>query len=170
MTSRPTCRPAGLEQRLHLLAGRPRVGGGLQHDQLAALGDLGQRPAGAQQRAEVGLAVGGQRRRHADEHRVGAGQRRVVGLGVDLVQHRRQPLGGDVLDVGLPGADGRDLGVVDVDGDDVLARLGEGHRQRQPHVAQSDDSDRHRALTIHRVLAAQAPGLVRAHGAPRRTD
>jgi len=78
---------------------------------------LGWRPAAAQ----VGLAVGRQRRGHADEDRVGAGEDAVVGVSLYPLQRRLQTLGRDVLDVGLTGPDRRHLVVVDVHGDHRLA-------------------------------------------------
>ena len=63
--------------------------------------------AAASSGPEVGLAVLGQRGRDADQHRVGL---REVGVAVgrpDLRQHRLQPLGRDVLDVGVAVGDRR---------------------------------------------------------------
>ena len=59
------------------------------------------------------------------------------------VEHGLEALGGDVLDVRPALAQDADLGLVDVDPDDVEPRLGEADRQRQPDVAQSDDPDAH---------------------------
>ena len=42
-----------------------------------------------------------------------------------------------------PSRSAADLGLVDVDADDVDAGLGEADRQRQPDVTQSDDPDAH---------------------------
>ena len=67
-----------LEQRRDALAGRTRVGRGLQHHQLPRLQDLRQRARGVDQRPEIRLAVARQRRRHAHQHRVGLGQPRVA--------------------------------------------------------------------------------------------
>ena len=59
------------------------------------------------------------------------------------LEHRAEALGGDVLDVRVALAQGGDLGLVDVDPDDVEPGFGETDRQRQPDIAQSDDSDAH---------------------------
>ena len=62
---------ARFEERQHLFPGRPRVGGRLEHDEVAraqALGDLLHR---AEHDGEVGLAVDRERRRQRDEDGVG---------------------------------------------------------------------------------------------------
>ena len=79
------------------------------------------------ERPQVGLSVGRQRRGYADEDRIGAGERREVRPRLDLGQHRLQALGRDVLDVGRAGLDGRDLALVQVNGNDVLAGFGKGN-------------------------------------------
>ena len=71
-------------------------------------------------------------------------------------QHRAQPLGGDVLDVGLAGLDRRDLALVDVDRDDVLARLRERDDERQTHVSETDDADRHDGSRRYRASLMRA--------------
>ena len=110
-------RPGASSSGTQLLARGARIGGRLEHDQLAALDDVGQRARGVEQRPQVGLAVRRQRRRDADEHRVGLGQRRVVASWRSMRrQHGAQTLGRDVLDVGLAGLRSRaTLRVVDVD-------------------------------------------------------
>ena len=56
---------------------------------------------------------------------------------------RAQPLGGDVLDVGVPVADALDLARVDVECDHAMTFLGKGNRQRQADVAEAHDSYKH---------------------------
>ena len=111
------------------------------------------------QRAEVGLAVRGQRRRDADEDRVAARERLGVGGRLDAVGDGREALGGDVLDVGVAVADRADLARVGVEADDVVARLGEGDGERQAHVAEADDPDGHSAASVGKrpVRAARSP-------------
>ena len=65
--------------------------------------------------------------------------------------HGAEALGGDVLDVRAALAQRGDLGLVDVDADDVEPGLGEADRQRQPDVAHSDDSDAHARDTYSTV-------------------
>ena len=64
-----------LEDRREVLARRPGEARGLEDHELAGLQHAGERVGGGLQRPEVGLAIGGQRRRHADQHRVAARER-----------------------------------------------------------------------------------------------
>ena len=139
----PTTSPLRLEQRQHLLARRPRVGRGLQHDELALLERSRASAAAAASsgpRSGSRLAVSG------------------VGTQISIASVRasgakcvcasiwsgtaRQALRADVLHVGLTGADRRHLGVVHVDRDHVLACLGESDRERQTDVAHESDHSR----------------------------
>ena len=63
--------------------------------------------------------------------------------GQDPVEDCLKPLGGDVLDVGLAGFDRGDLAGVNIDGDDVLARLGKRHDEREPHVSKPNYPNGH---------------------------
>ena len=144
-----------LQQRQQALARRAGVGRRLEHDELAGLQHPRQGAAGVQQRAEVGLAVGGQRGRHADEHRLGVGELGRARGRMDALQARLQALGRDVLDVGAPVTQRLDLARVDVEADDVPARLGERDGERQTDVAESDDADAH---ARERRGAVGAPG------------
>ena len=53
-------------------------------------------------------------------------------------------LGGNVLDVALAALSRSTRLGVDVEADDLVARLPEGDGQRQPDVSEPDDSDLHR--------------------------
>ena len=140
--SRPAAQAGLLEQRRDALARRAGIGGRLEHHQLVRLQHLGERARRVEQRAEVGLAVGRQRRRHADRapRRPGQAARSAWWHGCDR-RRSRSCVGGDVLDVGVAGRDRLDLARVDVDGDDVAALLRERHGERQADVAESDDAD-----------------------------
>ena len=70
--SRPGREPGLFEQRHEPLPGRARVRRRLQHDQLPLAQHARQRGGGVDHRPQVGLAVLGQRRRHADHDRVDA--------------------------------------------------------------------------------------------------
>ena len=98
--SRPGGQARLLEDRLQALAGRAGVGGRLEHDELALAQDRGQRAPGVGDVAEVGLALVGERRRHADQDRVAVGE--LAGSVVTRMSGRRprQALVGDVLDLG----------------------------------------------------------------------
>ena len=122
----------------------PGEGRRLEHDELALRDHAGERPGGAEQRAEVGLAVAVQRRGDADEDRLGPVQ--VDGARGEARAVRRPPA---AARTGCPRcASARRAGRctlrrVDVDADDVLAGLGERDGERQPDVAQADDADAH---------------------------
>jgi hypothetical protein len=62
------------QDRLEHLDGGAGEGGRLQHDQLARPQHGGQGLGGLDHVAQVGRVVRGDRGRHADQHRVGAGQ------------------------------------------------------------------------------------------------
>ena len=140
-----------LEQGHQPLAGGARIGGRLEHDQLAGLEHLGQRLRRGVERPEVGLAVLVQRRRDADDDGVGLGQVGVAIGGPDPGQHRAQTFRRDVLDVGVAGGDGRDLQRIDVERDDIVAGLGERDRQRQPDVSEAYDPYFHAGLSLEVV-------------------
>jgi hypothetical protein len=72
-----------LEDRQDALARGAGIGGGLQDDQLAGLQDVGDDLRGAEQRPEVGLAIGRQRRRDADDDRVAGAETGGAGRGLD---------------------------------------------------------------------------------------
>ncbi len=137
----PRRQPRRFEQRRDPLARRTRVGRRLQHDQLPRLQDIGQRARGVDQRPQIRLAVGRERRRHADQHRVGLRQPRVARGGVDPLGDLAQLFGGDILDVGVPRLDRLDLALVEIDRDHVAALPRERHRERQAHIAQPDDAN-----------------------------
>ena len=124
---------------------RPRIGGRLQHHQLLGLQDPGQRAGGIDQKGQIGLTGAGQRRRHADDHRVTRGQIRIVGAGPQVAGDPSQRLLGDVLDIAAPLAESRHLATVAVQPDDLVPLLGEGDGKRQADVAEPDHADLHAA-------------------------
>ncbi len=132
-----------LEQRHQALARGAGVGGGLEHHELVLLQDPGQRRGGAHERPEVGLAVLGEGRRHGDDDHLDRRQVRVAAGGVQQAGDRLQALGGDVLDVALAALERGDLALVGVDADDLVALLGDGYRQGEAYVPESDDSRFH---------------------------
>jgi hypothetical protein len=97
---------------------------------------------------QVGRARLGQRRRHADRQRVEPGDHVVVRAGRQLALEARVAVRGHVDEVGAPLLDRADAVLGHVDADDVVARLGEGHRERESGVAEADHAD---------------PGLVRGN-------
>ena len=136
---------ARLEQRRDPLARRARVGGRLEHDQLALLQPRSDLLAPRSSRiVRSGSRWSRERRRQRDEDRVGALQLVVVGgraqqAGVDVLL---QLLGRDVLDVALAAVQLRRRGrpgrrrarrVWPASGEDV--------RERHADVAGSDDGD-----------------------------
>ena len=163
--------PALLEQRRDPLAGGAGVRRRLDHDELAGLQDAAQRPGRRHQRAEVRLAVGRQRCRHADEHRVAARERLRVAGGLDAIGDGGEPVGRDVLDVRLATADAVDLARVRVECGDVVAGLRERDGERQPDVAQAHDSDVHSVGSVGTpstgsTIAPRAPRARPPHAVP----
>src|SRR6185437_5811922 len=70
-------------------------------------------------------------------------------------EHRPQPLWGNVLDVRIAGSQLPGLAWIGVHSDHIAALLGEGHRKRQPHIAEPDDADgRHRRGVYARPVTA----------------
>ena len=140
----PGLEPASLlEDRLHDLARRARVGRRLEHDELARLEVRGDRVRGALDVAEVGLALLRQRRRESDQDRVGLPELLVVeGRGDPAVRDERlERFGGDVLDVASPGVDPLDDLGDDVDEQDALPGICEGLCKRQADIAGADDGN-----------------------------
>ena len=138
-------RQAGLlQQRGEALARGAGVGGRLEHHQLARLQHVGERRAGVDQRLQIRLAVGGQRRRHRHHDGVDLGQVGVARRRGEALRDRLQALVGDVLDVRGPLVERPDHAGVDVHAHHVVPRLREGDDQRQTHVPKPDYSDLHR--------------------------
>ena len=132
-----------LEERDQPLAGRAGIGGGLEHHELTALEHARHGRGGAQDRAEVGLAVARERRGHADDHGVAAGELRVARGREKPVADRFQARLGHVLHVALVALERRDLADVRVHAHHRVSRLAERDGQRQADVPHSDDADLH---------------------------
>ena len=142
-------RQAGrLEQRQHFLVGRARIGGRLEHDQLALAQARGNRLGRVVDVRQVGFAVGAERRRDADENRVALRQ------AVEVRGHREptavdgrlDPVRADVPNVGLAARQGVDLLCVDVQPEHAEARLLEHEGEGESDVALPDDADDRRAV------------------------
>ena len=132
-----------LEQGTEDVAGRPRIRGRLEHDQVA-LAEVGaDRAGGALDVGEVRLALDRQRRRHRDHDGVGVGDHGEVGGRGDRsrLDERLQLVGGDVPDVAFAAVDRVDDVLEHVDEHDLLARLGEGLGVRHADVAGADHGD-----------------------------
>ena len=154
------------EERREHLAGRARVRGALEADELAAPHMAGQLDRRVLDERQVGLAIGVQRRRQADDAGRAVLGGRVVGGGRKqaLVDDRHQRLVGDVDDVRGAGLDGAATIGVGLDTDDLDARLGEGHCEGQADVAHADDCDLHFCAPVRGV------GRVAGRRGDRATD
>ena len=150
----PTAR---LEDRLHDLARRARVGRRLEHDDVAALQDLADRVRGALDVAQVGLTLRRQRRRQGDQDRLRLPQLLVVGRRRDpaRLDVGREPFRGHVLDVAVAVVEGFHQLGDDVDDEHAPARIGKCLRQRDADVTGSHDSD---------VIGERAPARLLGHG------
>ena len=127
-----------LAERTHR---RSRIGGRLEDEELALADVLAQVAGGRKHGAEVRVLRRVDRRRHADEDRIGLGDP-CLALGRDAeaaAQRGAEPLVGDVVDRRPPGPDRPDARLRDVDPLDLEARLGERDGQGQPDVAEADD-------------------------------
>ena len=87
----PALEPAGLEARQELLAGRARVGGGLEHDQLPGPQAAGDLLGGRADVGEVGLAVPPERGGDADDDGVALAEAVEVGGGLDAAAREGAP-------------------------------------------------------------------------------
>jgi hypothetical protein len=135
--------PRFLEQGDEALAGGARVRGRLEHDELFPLEDVGQGRPRRDQRAEIRLAVAGERRGHGDDHGLDRGQLRVARRGPELSREAGDPLRGDVLDVALARLDRGDSARIRVDPHHLVTLVAEGRREREAHVAEPDYPDLH---------------------------
>jgi hypothetical protein len=128
-----------LGARAHLLVGGAGVGGALQRQELPGPQVRQQRVHRARDVAHVRLARLRERRRHADDERVGARGERVVRGGLEAALERLgDAFGGHRADVAAALAERLDLRRVDVEADRAEAGLGEAAHERQAHVAQAD--------------------------------
>src|SRR5581483_9906702 len=134
---------AGLEHGLQDLARRARIRRRLEHDDLPLLQMGRDRAGGALDVAEIGLALGRERRRHGDDDGGAVGDDGEIGRrgNETRVDEPLQVLGGDVADVALAAIDRVDDGLLDVDEHDALSGVGKRLRMRHADVAGADDGD-----------------------------
>ena len=134
-----------LQQRPEALARRARVGGRLEHDELALLEHVRQRRAGVDQRLEVRLAVvrsaaSAPRRR---PRRPWPGRRSAAWRGsAPRSPGASRPSTSSMCE--RPSPSDATTRAFDVDAHHLVPRLREGDDQRQAHVSEPDDPDLHR--------------------------
>src|ERR1051325_22979 len=92
---------------------------------------------------QIGLALPGQRRRHAQDDRIDLGEpAEIVGCGKALLAPQpRDALGLDMTDIGTAGIQDIDLVAVDIEAERREAFLDRGPQQWQPDIAETDNSD-----------------------------
>ena len=154
-----------LEDRLHLLARRSRIGRRLEDHEVPFAQTSRDLLGGGDEDAQVGLALPRQRRRKRDEDGVGVAQLVVVRRRGDeaVFDERLQHVRRDVLDVALAGVELRDAVGVHVDEQHGLAGVGEGARERQADVARTDDGN----VALHRVgIVAASTCAIRSEAWP----
>ena len=133
----------GLKQRCEFLTRGARVGGALQHHQLA-LGQVpGERLGGAEHGAQVGLAVFIEWRGQTDDDRLHIAHAIPGGGCLDkaLLHQRREAWRRNVFDVRLAGIHLCHAWNRRIEPQHGHSRLGKHHGERQPHVAEADDAD-----------------------------
>ena len=134
----------GQERQDHL-AGRARIGGALEHHELAGPQPRGDGLGRIDDVGEVRLARVGQRSRDADDDDVGLIQPLEVDRGLESVlAHLADHRVGDVPDVAFAALEPGDLDRVDVEAQDRDPAVAERSGQREADVAQADDPDTHR--------------------------
>jgi hypothetical protein len=151
---------AGLGQRLdQQVAGGADVAGRGEDDRLPATGVTADRLAGAAQGGEVRSAVGVDRGRHADHHRVGLAEPRLVAGQVELrlVEGDQEPLVVGRRQVATAAADLVQPVLGDVDPEHAVAGVAQGQRRRQADVAEADDRDQRRPGGGRRASRGQFP-------------
>ena len=131
----------GLQPWAHHLLGRSRIGRRLEDHELARPQAGGDGVGRLLDVRQVRLALGRQRRGNADEDRVGLGQAREVGGGVEApaLEGALDARGRDVGDVGLAPLEPRDLVAVDVETEDRETAAVEFEQEGKAHVAEADD-------------------------------
>ena len=133
-----------LQERLHDLARRARIGRRLEHDEVSLAQVRRERRATALSMYDrSGSRCARERRRDGDEDRVRVADDRGIERRGDRLRldERPEPLRRDVADVALAAVDRVDDRLDDVDEDDALSGLGEGLREREADVARTDDRD-----------------------------
>lgn len=155
-----------VQDPLHQLVGGAGVGGALEHHELAGAQRRAHLPGRGGDVGHVGLALGGERCRHADEDGVGLVQPREVGGGGEEpgAGHGGDAVGAQVLDVALAAREAGGLVGVHVEAEDADAPLHEGHGQGQAHVAEADDAHRG-GLGVN--FGFQILEVIGRHGRPR---
>ncbi len=139
----PRREPALLEGPSYDLVGGTGVGGRFEDDELAAAEVQPDGLCGLPHVRQVRLLLRRQRRRHANEDRVGLVQPGEIGGRLETLRFARplhaRPV--DVADVALASIEGRDLLPVDVEAEDAESLVDEGQREREADVALPDDAD-----------------------------
>ena len=140
--STPGFSPLRGQERQDHFAGRARIGGALEHDELAGPQTRGDGLGRIDDVAEVRIARFGQRGRHADDDDIGLIQPLEVDRGLESVlAHLADYRVGDVPDVAFAALEPGDLDRVDVESQDRDPAVAEGPGQREADVAQADDPD-----------------------------
>ena len=139
----PRPEAARLEDGAHDLARCAGVGRRFKDDELSRPQMRRDAFGRAYDVGQIGLALPGQRRRHAQDNRIDFGEAaKIVGCGKALLA--TQPgnaLGLDMTDVGAAGIQDIDLVAVDIEAERRKAFLDHRPQQREPDIAETDDPD-----------------------------
>jgi hypothetical protein len=157
--------PRALEDRLHDVARRPRIGRRFEHHELARAQMPRDLLGGPGHEGQVRLALPGQRRRHGDEDGVGLRQAiegvgRLERTGADVAA---EAFRGDMPDEALAAIDLRDARLVYVEAEHREPALDGGEGQRNPDIAEPDNAKPCRAAlkTLEQVRSVHRH---RGHG------
>src|SRR5262249_25378500 len=132
------------ERRQDDLASRARIGGTLEHHELPWPQTLRDRPGRIHDVGEVGLARVGQRRRNADDNRVGLIEPPEVRRCLEpVLSHLADRDLRDVPDIAFPALQAGYFHRIDIESQYRDPSIAKRSRQRQSHVAQTNDPDTH---------------------------
>lgn len=134
--------PGLFEDRAHDLVGGAGIGRRLEDDEHPGLEVVADGLDRGDDRAEIGAAVLGQRRRHADHDRLGLAQTGGIGRGLEPgLDHFRNVLIGEVIDMGGAGIQAVDDPLGDVEPEHLEADTGGFLSQGQTDIPKTDDGN-----------------------------
>jgi hypothetical protein len=141
----PAAEAGRLEDRLHHAPGGARIARRFEDDELAGAKLGGDQPGGGSDRGEIGLPVGAEWRRDADEDGIGLGQRPSLPGEAEAgcAQRGADRVGLHLADWAARRGELGDARPVGIHANGSEAGLDQGEDQRQADIAEADDGNRH---------------------------